>query len=126
MSVKRILIIDDEDDIREVAQLCLETLSNWEVITAASSTEGFVMASSHNPDAILLDMMMPDMSDPDTFKLLTENITTQNIPVILLTSKIHPSEKQKFAGLGVKAVLPKPFNPMTLPNQLADVLGWHF
>ena len=126
MKVKRILVIDDEDDIREVAQLCLETVGGWEVITAASGNEGVALASSEAPDAILLDVMMPDMDGPTTFQKLQATQDTQHIPVILLTAKVQASEQRRFADLGVKAVFVKPFDPMKLPFQLAKTLNWDF
>lgn len=124
MTTKRILVIDDEDDIREVAQLCLETVGGWEVISAASGHEGLMLAASETPDAILLDVMMPDMDGPTTFKKLQADRSTQNIPVILLTAKVQASEQRRFAELGVKAVFVKPFDPMTLAHQLAQTLNW--
>lgn len=124
MTAKRILVIDDEDDIREVAQLCLETVGGWEVMTAGSGTEGLAKAETDAPDAILLDVMMPDMDGPTTFQKLQANLATQDIPVILLTAKVQAAEQRKFAQLGVKAVLTKPFDPLMLANQVAKVLGW--
>lgn len=124
MTTKRILVIDDEDDIREVAQLCLETVGGWDVIAAASGSEGLLLAASLTPDAILLDVMMPDMDGPTTFKKLQADPSTQNIPVILLTAKVQASEQRRFAELGVKAVFVKPFDPMTLADRLAQTLKW--
>ncbi len=124
MTVKRILVIDDEDDIREVAQLCLETVGGWEVAKAGSGGEGLIKAEAEMPDAILLDVMMPDMDGPTTLQKLKENLRTQKIPVIFLTAKVQASEQRKFAELGVKAVLTKPFDPLTLASQVAEVLGW--
>jgi CheY-like chemotaxis protein len=124
MTAKRVLVIDDEDDIREVAQLCLETVGGWEVITAGSGREGLAKAEAEVPDAILLDVMMPDMDGSTTFQKLQANIVTQDIPVILLTAKVQAAEQRKFAQLGVKAVLPKPFDPLMLVHQIAKVLGW--
>lgn len=124
MTAKRILIIEDEDDIREVAQLCLETVGGWEVITAASGKEGLVKAEKEAPDAILLDVMMPEMDGPTTYSKLQANPATLDIPVILLTAKVQGAEQRKLAALGVKAVLAKPFDPMTLADQVAEVLEW--
>jgi CheY-like chemotaxis protein len=124
MTAKRILVIDDEEDIREVAQLCLETVGGWEVMTAGSGSEGLAKAEADAPDAILLDVMMPEMDGPTTFQKLQENQATQDIPVILLTAKVQAAEQRKFAQLGVKAVLTKPFDPLMLANQVAKVLGW--
>jgi CheY-like chemotaxis protein len=124
MTVKRILLIDDEDDIREVTQLCLETVGGWEVITADCGKEGLIKAENEQPDAILLDVMMPEWDGPATFKALQKNAATKNIPVVLLTAKVQASEQRRFSELGVKAVFAKPFDPLSLATQLAAVLGW--
>jgi len=120
----RILIIDDEDDIREVAALSLETVAGWEVMVANSGAQGLARASVYKPDAILLDVMMPGMDGPTTFRELQKNPETAHIPVLLLTAKVQASDKIRFADLDVKAVLVKPFDPMTLSTQIAGVLGW--
>ncbi len=124
MKAQRILVIDDEDDIREVAQLCLETVGGWEVITASSGSEGLAKALAELPDAIILDVMMPKMDGPTTYQKLRENTATQNIPVIFLTAKAQLSEQRKFTELGAKGVLAKPFEPLLLASQVAKVLGW--
>ncbi len=124
MTVRRILLIDDEDDIREVAQLCLETVGGWEVITADCGKEGLIKAENEQPDAILLDVMMPEWDGPTTFQALQNNAVTKNIPVVLLTAKVQASEQRLFAQLGVKAVFAKPFDPLSLATELAEVLGW--
>jgi CheY-like chemotaxis protein len=121
----RILIIDDEDDIREVAALSLETVAGWEVAVASSGAQGLVRAAEYNPDAILLDVMMPGMDGPSTFRELRRNPITAGIPVLLLTAKVQSNDQRHFADLGVAAILFKPFDPMTLSAQIADVLGWN-
>ena len=107
----RILIIDDEDDIREVAALSLETVAGWEVMVASSGAQGFARAATYQPDAILLDVMMPGMDGPATFRELQKNPATAHIPVMLLTAKVQATDRSRFADLGVKAVLVKPFDP---------------
>ena len=124
MEAKRILIIEDDDDIREVAQLGLEVGAGWEVLTARSGEEGVARAEADQPDAILLDVMMPDMDGPTTFKALQADSGTRHIPVILLTAKIQPADKRRYAELGVSGVIAKPFDPLTLPGQVAETLGW--
>jgi CheY-like chemotaxis protein len=121
----RILIIDDEDDIREVAALSLETVAGWEVTTAASGVQGLAQAIESQPDAILLDVMMPGMDGPTTFRELRKDPATAHIPVLLLTAKVQSSDQRRFADLGVEAVLFKPFDPLTLSTQIAGVLGWN-
>ena len=119
-----ILIIDDEDDIREVAALSLETVAGWQVFTANSGVQGLARAMEHHPDAILLDVMMPGMDGPATFRELRKNPATSKIPVLLLTAKVQSSDQRRFADLGVEAILFKPFDPLTLSTQIAGVLGW--
>ena len=119
-----ILIIDDEDDIREVAALSLESVAGWDVVTASSGAQGLTKAAKEKPDAIVLDVMMPGMDGPTTFLELKKNPATAHIPVLLLTAKVHPTDQKRFADLGVKAVLFKPFDPMKLSEQISKVLGW--
>ncbi len=121
----RILIIDDEDDIREVAALSLETLAGWDVVVANSGAQGLVRAAEYSPDAILLDVMMPGMDGPSTFRELRKNPITARIPVLLLTAKVQANDQRRFADLGVEAILFKPFDPLTLSSQIATVLGWN-
>lgn len=124
--MRRILIIDDEDDIREVAALSLEATAGWEVLTASSGPEGIAAASSATPppDAILMDVMMPGMDGPTAFRRLQEDPAVAPIPVLLLTAKVQGVDQRRFAGLGVAAVLFKPFDPLTLASQISQALGW--
>ncbi len=121
----RILIIDDEEDIREVAALSLETVAGWDVMVASSGAQGLARAIEYQPDAILLDVMMPGMDGPSTFRELRKNPATARIPVLLLTAKVQASDQRRFADLGVDAVLFKPFDPLTLSTRIAGVLGWN-
>jgi len=121
---RRILIIDDEDDIRQVAALSLETVAGWEVIMASSGIQGIRRAQDEKPDAILLDVMMPGMDGPTTFLELRKIPEIAEIPVILLTAKVQGADQKRFANLGVSAVLFKPFDPLTLARQMSDALGW--
>jgi len=122
---RRILIIDDEDDIREVAALSLETVAEWEVIVASSGMQGLARAAQSQPDAILLDVMKPGMDGPATFRELRGNPATAHIPVLFLTAKVQRTDQRRFADLGVEAVLFKPFDPLTLSLQISQALGWN-
>ena len=124
MSTRRILIIDDEDDIREVAALSLESLAGWQILTAHSGAAGIEAAQREQPDAILMDVMMPGMDGPTTFREMQKVPTIAGIPVILLTAKVQGVDQRRFAGLGVTAVLTKPFDPLTLADQMSSALGW--
>jgi two-component system, OmpR family, alkaline phosphatase synthesis response regulator PhoP len=120
--MKRILIIDDEEDIRETTQICLEIAEGWEVLTASSGREGLVKAEQQQPDVILLDVMMPDMDGLTTLKNLQNKPQTQNIPVILLTAKAQAFEQRQFTQLKIAAVITKPYDPFTLSEQILAAL----
>jgi CheY-like chemotaxis protein len=122
--VKRILIIDDEDDIREVAAMSLELNAGWEVLMASGGEEGFEKARREHPDAILLDVMMPVTDGPATLRKLQGDVSTARIPVVFLTAKQQAREKRRLAELGAAGILAKPFDPMTLADQVSEVLGW--
>ncbi len=124
MTVRRILVIDDEERIQEVVQTCLEILNGWEVLTASSGEEGLLQAQTQQPDAILLDVSLPGMDGLDIWQQLQENPTTQSIPVILLTARVQPADRERFARLGIAGVIPKPFDPVQLAAQVAQALGW--
>ena len=122
--MRRILIIDDVDDSREVAALSLEAPAGWALITANSGVKGIEVAVAEQPDAILMDVMMPEVDGPTTFRNMQQNLAISSIPVLLLTAKVQGVDQRRFAGLGVAAVLFKPFDPLTLADQISEVLGW--
>jgi CheY-like chemotaxis protein len=124
MTVRRILLIDDEDDIREVLQTCLEMIGGWEVFSAASGHMGIEMAKAKQPDVILLDVIMPDIDGPSTLRLLQAKPATKSIPVIMLTAKVQAAEQSYFANLKVYGVLKKPFDPLKITGQIQAILGW--
>lgn len=122
---RTLLLIDDDDDIREIAQLSLELGAGWTVIAAASGADGVALARRHAPEAILLDVMMPAMDGPATLAALRADERTRAIPVVFLTAKARPAERGRLAHGGVVGVLSKPFDPITLPDQIRSLLGWH-
>ncbi|MDJ0706212.1 MAG: response regulator [Leptolyngbyaceae cyanobacterium MO_188.B28] len=124
MSTRRILIIDDEEAILAVAKLSLKMVAEWDVVTATSGPEGVIKAESEQPEAILLDVMMPQMDGISTFKQLQANAKTQAIPVILLTAKAQAVEQLQYKQIGVTGVITKPFNSLTLANEMAELLDW--
>ena len=121
---KRILIVDDEDDIREVAQVSLELVGKFQVITAASGRDGVKTARESQPDAILLDVMMPDKDGPATLAELRADPATRDIPVVFLTAKTQAAERTRLAQLGAAGILTKPFDPLKLAGEVALALHW--
>jgi CheY-like chemotaxis protein len=118
----RILIIDDEADIRRIAHLALGRVGAMDVTEAQSGLEGLRKAEDTHPDAILLDVMMPGLDGPSTLAALRSNPATAHIPVIFLTAKAMVSELTRLRGLGAAGVLTKPFDPMTLAVQVRAAL----
>jgi len=124
MSIKRVLIIDDEETIQTVVQFGIKMAVGWDVLTAGSGVQGIAVAQTEQPDVILLDVMMPDMDGISTFKALQAQTATENIPVIFLTAKAQTAEKRQFSSLGVSGVITKPFNSLQLPEQISRILHW--
>ena len=117
---RRLLLVDDEDDIRAVAQLSLESVGGWDVITAASGAEAVEAATAGAFDAILLDVMMPELDGPTTLERLREaGVAT---PVVFLTAKVQPGDRRALEATGAAGILAKPFDPMQLPADLDRVL----
>ncbi|WP_068816319.1 response regulator [Phormidesmis priestleyi] len=122
--IKRVLVIDNESYIQEITKICLETVTDWQVITASSGREGIVKAETEQPDAILLDVMMPDMDGLTTFANLHANALTHDIPVILLSAEIQTADRRYYSEMGIKAAIAKPFEPLDLAHQIANALNW--
>ena len=119
----KVLVIDDEPDIRKIAKLSLSRVGGMEVVEAAGGPDGVRLAEAERPDAILLDVMMPGMDGPATLALLKAGEATSRIPVVFLTAKAMSSELERLKALGAVAVLTKPFDPMKLPQELKAALA---
>lgn len=119
-----VLVVDDDDDVRMVTSISLNRVGGWEVLEASRGQEAIDIARAEHPDAILLDLMMPDMDGITTFGHLQDDPATRDIAVILLTAKSRVGPVQPWDGLAVAGVLSKPFSPMELPGEVARLLGW--
>jgi DNA-binding response OmpR family regulator len=104
--------------------MSLEAIPDWEISTAPSGSDGLEKALLEQPDAVLLDVMMPELDGPATFRKFQETFEVSHIPVVMLTAKVQTSDRKRFLAMGVKGVLPKPFDPISLPAELAEILGW--
>ena len=122
--VRRVLVVDDDEDILEVAQMSLEVVGGWTVTTAGDGQQALDVARREQPDAIVMDAMMPVMDGPTAAVALRADPATAGIPVVLLTASVQPAERAALAELPVAGVLGKPFDPMLLPAQLSRLLGW--
>lgn len=121
---RRILVVDDDDATRQAAALCLHTMAGWDVVEAYCGAQAIESATQHQPDAILLDVMMPAMDGPAMLAKLRASRATSHIPIVLLTAKVEAVRNGSLSHLPVAAILLKPFDPLRLAGQLADALGW--
>lgn len=122
IDIKKVMLVDDEDDIRTIAELSLTHVGQWESVVVSSGQEALELAVSEQPDLILLDVMMPGMDGPTTLLKLKENEQTHSIPVIFLTAKVQPNEVSEYLQLGAAGVVAKPFDPMMLPQEIRTII----
>ncbi|MCC3404792.1 MAG: response regulator [Microcoleus sp. PH2017_10_PVI_O_A] len=124
MTDRLILVVDDQEHLRELVQACLEDLGGWETLVAASGEECLQIVQTQQPSAILLDVSMPGMDGIAVYESLQSDPKTRSIPVILLTAKVLPSDRAKFTQMGVTGVIAKPIQPTSLTVEVAEILGW--
>lgn len=122
MIVKKILMVEDDPDIRRVAVMALKFKGGFQVVVAADGIEGLAQAAAEKPDVILLDSMMPNMDGPETCKRLKADPALRDIPVIFLTAKSQKKEIEAGLELGAIGYLVKPFDPMTLADELKKIV----
>lgn len=124
MNDRKILIVDDEEHLRELVQACLEDLAGWKTLTVASGEDCLGILQTESVHAILLDVSMPGMDGIAVSQQLQKHPLTQSIPVILLTAKVLPSDRARFAQLGIAGIIAKPIQPATLIAEITEILGW--
>jgi CheY-like chemotaxis protein len=118
------LVVDDDDDIRDLTRTTLEVTAGWTVLTASGGAEAIEVSREHQPDAVLLDMMMPGMDGLTTFDNLQSDEKTRDIPVILFTAKVQVGDRQAWDGRAIRGAIAKPYDPMTLADEVAAMLSW--
>ena len=117
----KLLYVEDEADIREVAEFALED-EGFDIVFCESGEQALEKAGDFKPEVILLDVMMPGMDGPTTLKELRKIPALTDTPVIFLTAKVQPDEVQGYIDLGAVDVIPKPFDPVTLSDQVHAIL----
>lgn len=124
-TLARVLYVEDEPDIQAVARVALETLGGFNVKICSSGEEALREVEAFAPDLVLLDVMMPGMDGPGTLAALRAMPDYDRIPVVFMTAKVQPNEVAHYTSLGALDVVPKPFNPMTLADQLRGIWNLH-
>jgi two-component system OmpR family response regulator len=119
--LRTVLYVDDEPDIREVVELSLGLIENVQVVTCESGKQALGVLPDVRPDLVLLDVMMPDLDGPGTLKAMRAHPALKHIPVVFMTAKAMPQEVAKFRELGAASVIAKPFDPMTLGEQVLKI-----
>jgi CheY-like chemotaxis protein len=122
MTIHKVLLVDDEDDIRTIGQVSLSRVGGWQTVLASSGADALTKAAAERPDLILLDVMMPGMDGPTTLARLRAQEATASTPVIFMTAKIQKQEVARYLELGAVGVIGKPFNPLTLPADIKKLL----
>jgi two-component system, OmpR family, response regulator len=123
MPISKVLLVDDEPDIRRIAHLSLHRVGKLQVVMATSGAEALELAPRELPDVVLLDVMMPELDGPSTFQRLRALPATAGIPVIFMTAKAQKHEVEAFRALGAAGVIPKPFDPMTLAADVRRIVA---
>ena len=119
--LKKIIYVEDEQDIQVIVKLCLENIGGFQVQIYSSGKEALTNVLEYMPDLILLDVMMPEMDGPTLFTHLQEMPQVKDIPVIFMTAKAQMHEVEEFKKVGVLDIITKPFDPMTLSQSIIDI-----
>ena len=122
MGIQNVLLVDDEPDIRLIGEISLTRVGGFDVRVAASGEEALALVREAHPDVVLLDVMMPGMDGPTVLRLLRDDPSTRGIPVVFVTGKVQRHEVLEYLELGASGVLSKPFDPMTLPDDVRRIL----
>jgi len=113
-----ILLVEDDPDIQEVAQMSLEVLGGFKVDSCSSGVEALEYVTQVIPDMILLDFMMPGMDGAETLAALRSIPSLAAVPVVFMTARVRQTEVEAYGRLGAAGVISKPFDPTELPGQL--------
>ena len=120
-ALSHILCIDDEDDIREIARLSLESVGGFRVTDRPGGREGVDAALAEKPDLILIDVMMPGQDGPATLAELRTHKELDDVPVVFMTARVQEQEVAEYHALGAAGVIAKPFDPMALSEELQAI-----
>ncbi|MBU1358519.1 MAG: response regulator [Gammaproteobacteria bacterium] len=120
--LRRVLCAEDDEDIRMILEFSLATVGGYEVCMCADGSAALERAAGFAPDLILLDVMMPGLSGPETLLALRRDPATAGTPVVFLTAKAMPDQMADLLQFGATGVIVKPFDPVRLPQDI--VMYW--
>ncbi len=120
-TLTRIMLVEDEEDIRAVAEMALESIGGFELKTCHSGEDALESIEKYNPQLIILDVMMPGMDGPETLKAIRQIPAFASTPAIFMTAKVQSDEIESYLAEGALGVIPKPFDPMTLSDRVLEI-----
>ena len=120
-SLDRILLVEDEEDIRAVAEVALEVVGGFTLKTCSGGQEALASIADFGPQLLILDVMMPDMDGPETLRAIRELPGFANTPAVFMTAKVQSEEIASYLAEGAVDVIPKPFDPMTLSDRVREI-----
>lgn len=121
LKIEKIFLVDDDPNIRRIAEISLKKLGPWQVELAGSGRELLVMLEKSKPDLLILDVMMPEMDGPTTFQSVKKEFPDFKQPVIFMTAKVMSHEVDEYLVLGAAGVICKPFNPKDLADDVRKI-----
>jgi CheY-like chemotaxis protein len=116
--LRRVMCVEDDADIRMILEFSLGSLGGYEVLACPGGRAALAQVDAFRPDLVLLDVMMPDLSGPETLAALRELPAMARVPVVFITAKAMPEEVEKLLDYGATGVIVKPFDPVSLPQQI--------
>lgn len=123
MTIARVMLVDDDPDIRFIAELSLSRVGGWEVVVAGSGPEALTLLErGERPDVLLLDMIMPGMDGAAVMQAVQARPELRDLPVIFLTGKTQAEELERYLALGASGLIEKPFDPMTLAAVVREIV----
>jgi CheY-like chemotaxis protein len=124
--LKKIMYAEDEPDVQMVVELTVQTMSDYEIKICENGRVLLENIQEYEPDLVLLDVMMPEMDGPTTLKNLKQSDATKNLPVIFMTAKAQVHEIEALKSSGVVGVITKPFDPVTLCDEIEQIWKENF
>ena len=125
MTARKVLVVDDDDEVREITSLALELMAGWQVESVGSGAAALAALQVRRPDVVLLDVMMPEMDGPTVFSRMQMDPRLSDIPVILFTAKVQVGHVQVWDSLPVAGVIAKPFSVAAIPGEIERLLELH-
>jgi two-component system, OmpR family, response regulator len=121
LALTRILLVEDDPDIREIAEMALGAVGGFEVLACGTGGEALRRLAEFAPQLAVVDVMMPGMDGPGLMAALRERADTRTLPIVFMTAKVQPEEMARWRALGAADVVAKPFDPMKLAGRLREV-----